>query len=330
VRDALVESLGRDAEADRSATLVAIGGIMARVPSDAAVATLKGALDLAPGPERDALILAIGRANTPGAQPVLRGLLASPNVDDRRTLATVLAARAGSGAAPAVEMLGALLRDADPAVRAEAAWSLGEIGGLAELPALRGVFAAPDAAPAIDATAAIARILASARKPEAAATELCPLLGDDRAYVRANALAGLALVGSRCGDGAVERRRLLTDVTAVRASAARAIAQRSLGPEDLGALERCRATDASGAVASLCRAVKAPAPAPTPGASGGVPPREAVEVYVVGDVGKAPEPAAPYVLSLSDGFLRAGKCDRRGATFEAAAPGGDVSLLRLR
>jgi cellulose synthase operon protein C len=319
-RDALVTKLGRDSDTDRSSTLTALGGVMARVPSDGAIAGVSRALRLAPGPDRDALILALGRADTPAAVPALRELLVSPNRDDRRTLATVLAARKASK--ETTEMLGVLLQDADPSVRAEAAWSLGEVGAPDAVPALRRVAAASDPAPAIDAAGAIARILARARAGERTVAELCPLLADPRGYVRANALAGLALSGARCGDGSAERRLLLDDVASVRAAAARAIARHPLGPADAHVLDRCRTADPSGAVARLCAArgsfLVSPGPAST----------DAVELYVEGDLGVAPEPGAPYVVELADGLLRAGKCDRRGAIFDAAAPRGEVSLLR--
>jgi hypothetical protein len=274
------------------------------------------ALKVAPGPDRDALILAVGRADTEAALPALRDLLGSPSADDRRTLATVLAARA---AKPAMsEMLGTLLHDSDASVRAEAAWSLGEVGGLAAVNALRRVIAAPDLAPAIDAAGAIARIAARAHAPDAALAELCPLLTDARGHVRANAAAGLAISALRCGDGSVERRLLTDSIAAVRASAARAITRRSLGPADVSALDRCTTADPSGAVARLCGGRASPLP------SGA----DSVEIYVEGDVGAGPQPGAPYVIELADGLLRAGKCDRRGSTFDPAAPRGEVSLLR--
>ncbi len=317
-RDSLVSNLERDTEVDRGATLTALGGVMARVPSDGAVAALNRTLKFAPGPDRDALILAVGRADTPAALPALRDLLGSLNSEDRRTLATVLAARKASQAT--AEMLGVLLSDADAAVRAEAAWSLGEVGGIPAVAGLKRLLGAADPAPAIDAAGAIARIAARARATDLAVAELCPLLADPRGYVRANAAAGLALAATRCGDGAVERRLLQDDIAPVRAAAVRAIARRPLGAQDAHALDHCRTSDPSGAVARLCRTARnAPFTTDT----------EPVEIYVQGDIGVAPEPGAPYVMLLADGLLRAGKCDRRGATFDAAAPHGEVSLIRV-
>jgi HEAT repeat protein len=315
-RDALVRKLESDSEVDSAAILTALGGVMARVPSDGAVAALARALRLAPGPDRDALILALGRANTEAAVPALRELLVSPNPDDRRTLATVLAARPAAPSTAA--MLSTLMHDSDAGVRAEAAWSVGEVGGLAAMGELRSLVTAPDLAPSIDAAAAIARIAVRARAPETAVAELCRFLSDPRGYVRGNALAGLALSAARCGDGSSERRLLTDDLAVVRAAAARSIVRRPLGPQDMGALERCRASDPSGAVARLCTGRSA---RPIEG-------QEAVEIYIQGEVGLPPQPGAPYAVEFADGLLRAGRCDRRGSTFDPAAPRGEVSLQK--
>jgi cellulose synthase operon protein C len=316
-RDGLVARLQRDSEVDRAATLTALGGILSRVPSDASVLALSRELGFSEGPSRDALILAIGRADIPLAFGTLVTQAQSSNADDRRAVAAVLAARRATPAS--LEMLGMLLLDPDPSVRSEAAWSLGEVGGLASLGALGATIGSPDLGPATNATAAMARVLARAHASDsAAASELCPLLRDARSYVRADAAAGLALVAARCGDGAVERSLLESDVAPVRVAAARAIAQHPLGTEDARALERCRTSDPSGAVARRCRGGPAPAPSGS----------EPVELYIEDDLGVAPRPGAPYVAELADGLLRMGRADRRGAAFDAGAPHGDVSLLR--
>jgi cellulose synthase operon protein C len=314
-RDALLARLEKDSDLDRAATLSALAGVVARVPSDAAVGLLAHALDLSQGPVRDALILALGRADLPSAMPALTALARSPNPEDRRTLAAVLAARRASPAT--LDLLGGLLADADPAVRADAAWSLGEVGSSAAIAALKDAARRPDLAAATNATAAIARIFARARSAALAATELCPLLSDPRSQVRANAAAGLALAGARCGDGAAERRLLDGEVAIVRASAALAVVSRPLGPADAQALERCRTSDPSGAVAQRCQR------ATHPGATG----TEPVEIYVEDSLGIEPKPGGPFVAEFSDGLLRAGKADRRGALFDARAPAGEVTLL---
>jgi HEAT repeat protein len=316
-RDALISRLGSDAELDRSATLTALAGILVRAPSDGAVRSLSHEIVLAAGPERDALILAIGCANTPAAAPTLRDLLHSPNVEDRRVLATVLPARRTR--LDSMPMLRALLDDPDPSVRAEAAWSIGEIGTRNELPALASLVRGADADPAIDATGAIARIAARTHVPEIATGTLCPFLGDPRAYVRANAIAGLALASARCGDGSVERRILADDVEPARGAAARAIAGHPLGAVDSRALEGCTMSDRSGAVANRCRE--------------GAPPRmgstHPLELYIATGSTSEPRPGSSFVAEFADGILRASRTDRRGAAFDAAAPEGDVSLIPI-
>ena len=316
-RDVLISRLGRSEDLDRSAALTALAGILARAPSEGAVTFLARTLLVADGPERDALILAIGRADTPGVPSTIQAILRSPNADDRRTLATVLAARRGSaGSLPALR---ALLADPDPTVRAEAAWSIGEIAGPAELGALTPLLEGTSAFAAIDAAAAIARIAARTTGPDLAVTALCPLLGHSRSYVRANAAAGLALASARCGDGSIERRILAEDAEPARAAAARAIARRPLGPVDLRALERCTTNDRSGAVAHRCREG-------TRAASGST---HSVELYIASGTTSEPHPGSAFVAEFADGLLRAGRTDRRGAVFDAQAPEGDVSLIPL-
>ncbi|MDB5213717.1 MAG: repeat protein, partial [Myxococcaceae bacterium] len=92
-------------------------------------------------------------------------------------------------------------------------------------------------------------------------------------------------------------------------------------PEDRAALDHCVSTDRSTDVARLCR------PRPVEAASAPRPPR-AVTVFVVGESGAAAKPRAPFLLEYEGGILRAGVADRRGATFEAVAPAGEVALRR--
>jgi hypothetical protein len=147
------------------------------------------------------------------------------------------------------------------------------------------------------------------------------MLTDGRGAVRANALVALSFVQARCGDGRTERRLLADDPSElVRGAAARAIAS-APAPEDRAALDRCVSNDRSAEVARLCR----PAPAfavVAPRAS------RAVTVFVVGESGAAAKPRAPFLVEYEGGILRAGVADRRGATFEALAPAGEVTLRR--
>jgi hypothetical protein len=213
-------------------------------------------------------------------------------------------------------------------VRAQAAWSLGTIGDATDLAALGQVARASDFDAAADAAAAIGRILARRTSTMAAAhaadardaaarsgEALCPFVDQARVYMRANALAGLALSGARCGDGSREARALAEDPSDdVRAAAARALASHA-DEREQRALGRCARGDASGAVALLCRATP-PAPART----------HPVLVYVIPEGAETPVPGASYALLLADGMVRSGTADRRGAAFDPAAPEGDVSL----
>jgi HEAT repeat protein len=308
------------AEVDRGAVLAALGGILARAPSDDALARLRHDLELAAGPERDAIAGAIGRARTAAALAALDALAASPDPDDARTTATLLAAQGGQGGdARAGGRARTLLTHRDPSVRAQAAWTLGTIGDRDDLRGLAALLHA-GTDEAINAAGAIGRIASRIREP-AAAAPLCASLTDTRAHVRASALAGLSLARLRCGNGSAERRLLADDPSdAVRAAAALAIGR--LGAErgdreDGPALARCAAEDRTGSVAARCRV---PSPPPTR--------TRAALVYVVPNLSSVPQPGEPYVLLLADGTLHAGTADRRGAVFDPVAPEGDLMLLR--
>lgn len=314
-RDALLTKMDSGDEFDRAALLTALGGILARAPSDAAVAKLSRALELAVGPERDALIGAIGRMRSAGALTALGALGRSLDADDRRTAATLLPVHAAS----AKGLARLLAADTDPGVRAQAVWSLGSIESVDALPLLEAIVREPDIDSAVNATAAIGRIASRAKSSPLATRSLCPLLGDPRAYVRSNALLGLAAAGRRCGNGSTERQLLLDDpVDIVRAAAAATLLRTSVSsPEDRSALEHCVASERSSNVAHHCRP-----------ATVSVGPTHAVEVYVIADGASLPRPRISYALELADGFIRAGTADRRGAVFEPLAPDGEISLHR--
>jgi HEAT repeat protein len=315
-RDVLLDKLDAGEELDRSALLTALGGVLARLPTPDAVKRVERALRVAAGPERDAIIVALGRATFPSASGPLSSLSSAPDPDDRRMLASVLAAHPAR--ADAADLLRTLLKDTDASVRAQAAWGLGEIGDASVVPALETVIRAMDLDAAANASAAIGRIAGRARSAEVGA-RLCPFLADARARVRANALTGLALAGARCQDGAAERRLLTDDSDAVRSAAALVLARKPVSPEDRLALDRCAATDRAGAVSHLCRS--------PPGSQPAVAAR-AVEIYVMGDAPSTPRPHAEYVVEFADGMLRAGTADRRGALFDPAAPAGTIALRR--
>jgi hypothetical protein len=50
-------------------------------------------------------------------------------------------------------------------------------------------------------------------------------------------------------------------------------------------------------------------------------------VFVVPDGRAAPLELGAYSLQRSDGFIRSGIADRRGAVFEGAAPRGELRLV---
>jgi HEAT repeat protein len=335
-RDALLGRLDGGDEVDRAAVLTALGGVLTRSPSDGAVAKLGDALQLAAGPERDAIIEAIGRAPIASAAKVLAAIARSDEPADRRSAATMLAAQAADAHTreSALASARALLADPDSGVRAQAAWSLGALGDasdVARLEALTRGDVPPDGSPhrsafwagtdtECNAAAAIGRIAARTHGAEAAAHALCPLAGgttNARAYLRANALAGLALAGARCADGAAERAILAEDPSEdVRAAAALLLAH-ATSAEDARALDRCARGDPSGLVAARCRIRPAPPSRTHPAL-----------VYVIAEGSPAPRPGSAYAMLMADSTLHVGTTDRRGAVFDPAAPEGEVTLRK--
>jgi HEAT repeat protein len=320
-RTALLAKLDGGDEVDRYAVLAALGGIFERHADEGASTRLFKELAVAAGPERDAVIEAAGRARLPSVVRALTDLAAKGDVDDRRTVAAVIAAHRGSPAALALAK--SLANDSDGSVRAQAAFTLGSLGDATVLPALVTLSKSGDGDVAADAAGGIARIAASTGRAGqvAIAGAACSMLADGRGAVRANALVALSFAQARCGDGRAERRLLADDPTdLVRAAAARAIAA-APAPEDRAALDRCVSADRSAEVARFCR------PRPVDAVSAPRRPR-AVTVFVVGESGAAAKPRAPFLLEYEGGILRAGVADRRGATFEASAPAGEVVLRR--
>lgn len=314
-RKALLAKLDGGEELDRFALFGALGGILERHPDDAAVRRVLAELRIAAGPERDAVIEAAGRARTPTALRALGQLAKGADVDDRRAAATLLAAQTSPEALAAAR---GLTNDTDAGVRAEAAFALGSLGDGATFPVLAALAKRGEIDVATNAAAAVARIARRGAAPANAVTDVvCPLLGDARGGVRANALAALAAAKSRCGDGARERKLLADDPSElVRGAAARALAAKP-APEDRTALDRCASVDRSADVARLCRPRVATAPART----------RAVTAFVVSE-SAGPKPRSPYLLQYEDGVLRAGLSDRRGAAFDPAAPAGELALRR--
>jgi HEAT repeat protein len=321
-RDAIVAKLD-SAEVDRASLLTALGGILSRAPSEPIVQRLSHDLEVTAGEERDAMAEAIGRASTRSAVDALAKLADSPDDDDARTAATLLAAHAGD--ARAAQVARSLLAHREASVRAQAAFALGTLGSSADVAALAPLLAsAASSDEAIDAATAIGRIAARSHDASLvslaplAAAALCGAVSSPHAHVRAAAFAALSLAHARCEGGAAERRALETDPSdAVRTGAALAIVRSPSGEADARALARCVSGDRSGAVAARCRAAPELPSRTRP-----------VTVYVVPDLVTSPEANAPYVVVLESGALHAGTSDRRGAVFDPVAPDGDLTLLR--
>ncbi len=324
-RDALFDKLAASEETDRAAVLTALGGVLSRVPTPDAIKRIDHELELSAGADRDAILAALARAKTPDAMPPLTRTAKSEFVEDRRAIATLLPARTETR--DAMQLASALLGDSDASVRAQAAWALGTVGDASVAPALAKLAQSGDMDSSIDATAALGRIAARTHAPAQASQWLCPLLDHGHPYVRANALAGLALGGARCQDGSKERRMLIFDDSeVVRAAAARVLRHGVAGasdPEDTRALDTCAATDRAGSVARRCRATFTAPSTSQPSALG-----EPLLVYIVADEGILPVPKTAYALVLSDGLVHVGTTDRRGGVFDPVTPSGEVSLDR--
>lgn len=334
-RQALLKKLDGGEELDRYAVFAALGGIGERLPDDGATARLFRELAVAAGPERDAVLEAAGRSRTPAA---LKGLenAANGDPDDRRMVATVLAGHRGS--AQALGLAQKLAEDPDATVRAQAVFSLGTLGDARSVASIAARTKTDDTAVATNAAGAVARVAQSLGPAGAAVVGplACPLLSDARATVRSNALVALSFTKAHCGDDELGRKLLLDDESElVRASAARAL-QATAAPTGEGtskvtlanrtALERCAATDRNAEVARLCRAPLSP---PTSNGSSAARAVRAVTVFVLGEPQNAAKPHAAYLLEYEGGVLRAGIADRRGATFDPAAPAGNLTRRRV-
>ncbi len=324
-KNALLAKLGGGEELDRFVLLGALGGILERLPDDAGARRMLAQLGIAAGPERDAVFAAAGRARLPSVASALGSAAKTSDADDRRAVASSLAAHAGS--AQALALARALTADGDASVRAEATFALGALGDASTVPFLVTLARGGDADVATNAAAAIARISrrnapVAAPAPSPLADAVCPLLADGRATVRANALAALSVVKRRCSDGRIERKLLAEDTSElVRSSAARVLVAAPL-PEDQPVLDRCSMSDRSAEVARRCR--------PGPARAGAAGRTQAVTVFVVAESGtRTARPRTPFLLEYADGVLRAGVADRRGAISDPVAPEGELVLRRM-
>jgi len=331
----LLHRLGVSAEQDRAALGIALSAVLGRSTEPALVEAVADALDSASGQSRDALIEGLGRMGTTEALALLARQQKSPDPDDRRKVAEALGssvsrpggARPGAKPSPAAEQaLLTMARDADRAVVANVAWSLGKVGGPAATPTLVALAGDLDVAVAGNAVVALGRTQRRAGKADpTAAKAVCAALDDFRSYVRASALYALRIAPVTC-PLAKARRLLQRDRSwRVRLEAARlltarlAAAKGALSVEERSlasrALWRCSVEDRHATVAEQC---SGPVPAPEG--------QDDVLVFVVPDGRAEPVARAPFALVLADGAMRLGVADRRGASFEAWAPSGSLEL----
>jgi len=312
----LLRRLTVASEQDRAALGISFSGAMSRSKDDKLPERTAGLLGSMREPGRDVLIEALGRMRTPAAAAQLDRLVPRlSSADDRRKLAESCA-----GHTALLPLMRRMTNDPDPSVQANAVWSIGTTGDASDIAAVAKLAQHRDVAVAGNAVAAIGRIVS--RHKGADAQALCSSLDDGRTYVRANALAALAVASQRCDKGEKERGLLASDpAPQVRAAAAALL--RKVPSQDAGAdsraLRRCLFDDKNGSVAAECK--ERPAAASVRG-----PATEPIVVFVVPDGRSTPQARAPFALVMADGLLRFGIADRRGAVFEPAAPRGQVRL----
>jgi len=310
---ALVKRLANGGQRDRELVYLALPGPLSQSQDDAQIAHLAGLFASARGGERDQLLEALSASRRLPAQSLLSKLAGSVEPGDRAKAAELLSAQPGAA------VLGRLSRDADARVRANAVWSLGFVDA-AGAPVARQALAQAlgDREAAVVGNAAVSLGRLARGNAQVAAGALCgALLRDARASVREQALRGLALAKSSCGDG-YPGKLLSSDPRAnVRRAAAELLLRASPQAAERRLLARCEESDAHAVVAEACAA------APRPDTNE----LEATTVLIVPSVGGQPVPGAPFALLWADGSLRLGSADRRGAAHEPEAPKGAIELL---
>jgi len=309
---ALWERLERSSEQDRPLLFLALGGTLSKEQNPELALRLKSRILRARGGERDALIELLGRMPAPEATAHLATLVAASTLAaDRAKFAEALAAHPSERA-----RLPPLLNDPSAAVRANAAWSLAEVGTAADRPALEKALKDPAASVAGNALSALARI---ARRDRTQIAPLaCPLISDGRAMLRAVALRALRFTAERCESGQ-EATALTRDRSElVRASAAALLRDVPRRKVDALLLTRARDRDPSGAVAAECQPTLHESPALG---------HEPTLVAIIPAGQDTPIETQPFALLRADGLVRLGVSDRRGQVFEVAAPRGALSLL---
>ncbi|HEX2878716.1 MAG TPA: HEAT repeat domain-containing protein, partial [Polyangiaceae bacterium] len=294
---------------DREAIAVALAGPLQVATPAFKLDPLRRYIATSRGTLRDVLLESVSFMPAERGVALFAGLLPHSDLPTRAKIAEVIASYGVHGADLLRKLLGENAQQ-DSKVRANVAWALGSVGATGVQPLLP-LTQDPDHAVAANAVASLARV-----HPEVAAlaATLCSFIDDPRAYVRANALTGLALRAQRCVQGA-ERRLLANDRSAsVRLAAARLIAAvpSSDAHQDAIALERCREQESDTDVAQACSAGRGASLEPVIAA-------EATSVFVLPRGGGAPVVQTPFALLTAQGFIRSGWTDRRGAIFERSA-----------
>ena len=276
---------------------------------------LAGALELAAGPERDAIVEALGRAPLAAGREGARGRRASATSRAIGAAAAALLARSPG------RRRGARRGRALLATRRGRAGAGGVGARDARRRRRRARGSRPlarrrtsDAAP--DAVAAHRRIAArGARGRTRAGARSVPLAGDPRA-VRARERAGRPGARRRRAAATGRAERAASPRTRARTCARRrrTLLSRAPSADDARALDGAPASDPSGAVAgAVPRAARPPART------------QPALVYVVSEAGHRAAPGRAFAMLLADGTLHAGTTDRRGAVFDPAAPEGEIA-----
>ncbi|HEY4106691.1 MAG TPA: HEAT repeat domain-containing protein, partial [Polyangiaceae bacterium] len=242
----LLDRLEQSSSQSRDVLVLALGGFAAETRDRAVPTRLEKLIVSAQGGERDALLGLLGRVPTPdGVATEARIVERSRLAQDRAKFAEALAAHPGGDA-----RLVALLADPVASVRANAAWSLGEIGTSANLPALERALADANTNVAGNAIEAMARIAQRSKGHIAALA--CARVVEPRPMLRALSLRALRFNAERCEHGE-ELAALAHDRNDfVRASAAALLRDVNRGKRDAEALAQARDHDPSSAVAAEC------------------------------------------------------------------------------
>ncbi|HEX3775867.1 MAG TPA: HEAT repeat domain-containing protein, partial [Polyangiaceae bacterium] len=306
-----LDRLEQSSSQSRDVLVLALAGFAAQSREPAVPARLEKLLASAQGGERDALLGLLGRVPTAEAVATeARIVERSRMARDRAKFAEALAAHPGEDT-----RLVALLVDPAESVRANAAWSLGEIGSSADLPVLEHALADANVDVAGNALEAMARI--ARRNKGRIAALACARVSEPRPMLRAVALRALRFNAERCEHGE-ELAALAHDRNDfARKSAAALLRDVSRGKRDAEALAQARDHDPSSAVAAECDG-------PAPPAPNGV---DATSIFVIPPGEDMPAPEQPFALLRADGLVRLGVSDRRGEVFEVKAPHGSLSLV---